>query len=39
MEGLGKLKKKINELVGNRTQDLPACSVVLELTTLTVFPS
>jgi hypothetical protein len=27
MGGLGKLKKS-NDLIGNRTRDLPACSVV-----------
>jgi hypothetical protein len=26
--GLGKLKKKINDLIGNRTRDLSTCSIV-----------
>jgi hypothetical protein len=30
LEGLGKFKKS-NELVGNRTRDLPACSRVPQL--------
>jgi hypothetical protein len=33
LEGLGKLKKS-NDLIGNRTGDLPACSIVLQPTTL-----
>jgi hypothetical protein len=33
MDGLGKLKKKIN-LIGARTRDLPACSKVPQQTTL-----
>jgi hypothetical protein len=32
--GIRKLKKKINDLIGNRTRDLPACSIVLQRTTL-----
>jgi hypothetical protein len=26
-EGLGKLNKKFNDLIGNQTPDLPACSI------------
>jgi hypothetical protein len=33
LEGLGKLKKS-NDLIGIRTRDLPACSVVPQPTTL-----
>jgi hypothetical protein len=33
LEGLGQLKKKIH-LIGTRTRDLPACSIVPEPTTL-----
>jgi hypothetical protein len=33
LEGLGKLKKS-NDLIGDRTHDLPACSIVPQLTTL-----
>jgi hypothetical protein len=33
LEGLGKLKK-FNDLIENRTHDLPACSIVPQLTTL-----
>jgi hypothetical protein len=33
LEGLGKLKK-FNYLIGNRTHNLPACSIVPQLTTL-----
>jgi hypothetical protein len=32
-EGLGKLKR-INDLIGNQTNDHPACSTVLQPTTL-----
>jgi hypothetical protein len=38
LEGLGKLKKKNkkknNDLIGNRTRILPACSIVPQPTTL-----
>jgi hypothetical protein len=34
LEGLGQLKK-FNDLIGNRTRDLPACSIVPRTTTLT----
>jgi hypothetical protein len=34
LEGLDKLKKKSNDLIGNRTRDLPACSIVPQPTTL-----
>jgi hypothetical protein len=27
VEGLGKLEKKINALIGTRVRDLPACSI------------
>jgi hypothetical protein len=27
-EGIDKLKEKINYLIGNRTRNLPACSIV-----------
>jgi hypothetical protein len=30
LEGLRKLNKKFNDLIGNRTRDLPACSIVPE---------
>jgi hypothetical protein len=33
LEGLGKLKK-FNDLIGNRTCDLPACSIMPQPTTL-----
>jgi hypothetical protein len=33
LEGLGKLKKS-NDLIGNRTRDFPACSIVPQPTTL-----
>jgi hypothetical protein len=33
LEGLGKLKK-FNDLIGNRTRDLPACGIVPQPTTL-----
>jgi hypothetical protein len=29
LEGLCKLKKKCNNLIGNRTRDLPACSIAV----------
>jgi hypothetical protein len=32
-EGLGKLKKKSIHLIGSQTRDLPACSMVPQLTT------
>jgi hypothetical protein len=38
LEGLGKLKKRIHDLIGNRTRDLPACSRVLQPTTLPLVP-
>jgi hypothetical protein len=28
LDGLVKLKKKINDLIGNRIRDFPACSIV-----------
>jgi hypothetical protein len=31
---IGKLKKKYSDLIGNRTRDLPACSIVPQPTTL-----
>jgi hypothetical protein len=34
LEGLGQLKKKSNNLIGNRNHDLPACSIVPRPTTL-----
>jgi hypothetical protein len=34
LEGLGKLKKKINDLIGIRTRDLPACRMALPPSTL-----
>jgi hypothetical protein len=37
LEGLGKLKKKFNDLIGNRTRDLLACSIVHQSTTLYKF--
>jgi hypothetical protein len=33
LEGLGQLRKS-NDLIGNRTHDLPACSIVPQPTTL-----
>jgi hypothetical protein len=27
VEGLGKIEKKFNDLIGNQTRDLPACSI------------
>jgi hypothetical protein len=33
LEGLGELKKP-NDLIGNRTRDFPACSIVPQPTTL-----
>jgi hypothetical protein len=33
-EELGKLKEISNELIGNRTRDRPACSIVPQPTTL-----
>jgi hypothetical protein len=33
LEGLGQLKIS-NDLIGNRTRDLPACSIVPQQTTL-----
>jgi hypothetical protein len=39
LEGLGQLKKKSNELIGNWTRDLPACSIVPQPTTLPRAPS
>jgi hypothetical protein len=38
LEGLGQLKK-FNDRIGNRTCDLPACSIVPQLTTLQRAPS
>jgi hypothetical protein len=34
LEGLDKLKKKSNELIVNRTRDLPVCSIMVQPTTL-----
>jgi hypothetical protein len=34
VEELGQMKKKINDLIGNRTRDLPACSIVPQPITL-----
>jgi hypothetical protein len=34
LEGLSKLKKKNNDLIGNRIRDLPSCSIVPQRTTL-----
>jgi hypothetical protein len=34
LEGLGQLKKKSNGLIGIRSRDLPACSIVPQATTL-----
>jgi hypothetical protein len=34
LEGLGKLKKKSNDLIGTRTSDLPTCSMVPQPTAL-----
>jgi hypothetical protein len=34
LEGLGKLKKKSNDLIGNRIRDLLTCSLVPQTTTL-----
>jgi hypothetical protein len=39
LEGLGKLKKKSNDLIGNQTRDLPACSIVPQPTTLPRAPN
>jgi hypothetical protein len=39
LEGLCKLEKKSNDLVGNRTCDLPAYSIVPQPTTLPRAPS
>jgi hypothetical protein len=36
LEGLGQLKKI--HLIGNSTRDLPACSIVPQLTTLPLAP-
>jgi hypothetical protein len=38
LEGLG-TQKKFNDLMGNRTRDLPACSIVSQPTTLPRAPS
>jgi hypothetical protein len=38
LDGLGKLKKS-NDLIGNRNRDLPACSVVPQITTLPHAPT
>jgi hypothetical protein len=35
LEGFGKLKKKINDLIGIRTSNLPACSLASQSTTVT----
>jgi hypothetical protein len=34
LEEFGKLKKKISNLIGNGTCDLPACSIAPQTTTL-----
>jgi hypothetical protein len=34
LEGLGKLKKKCNDFIGNRNRELPACNIVPQQTTL-----
>jgi hypothetical protein len=39
LEGLGKLKKKSNDLIGNRPRDLPAYSIVPQPTTLPRAPN
>jgi hypothetical protein len=36
LEGLGKFKKS-NDLIGTRTRDLPACSIVSQPTTLPMY--
>jgi hypothetical protein len=38
LEGLGKLKNS-TDLIGNRTRDLPACSIVPQQITLTLAPN
>jgi hypothetical protein len=38
LEGLGQLKKS-NDLIGNRTRNLPACSIVPQPTTLPRTPA
>jgi hypothetical protein len=38
LEGLGKVKKKSDNLNGNRTCDLPACSIVPQKTILSRAP-
>jgi hypothetical protein len=38
LKGLGQLKKS-NDLIGNRTRDLPACSIVPQPTTLLRAPA
>jgi hypothetical protein len=37
LEVLGKLKKKSHDLIGNRTSNLPACSIVPQATTLSYY--
>jgi hypothetical protein len=37
LEGLGKLKK-INDVIGTRTRDLPACSIAPQPSTLARVP-
>jgi hypothetical protein len=39
VEGVGKLKKKKINLIGGRSRDIPACSIVLQPTTLPRAPS
>jgi hypothetical protein len=39
LEGLGQLKKISSDLIGNGTRDLPACSIVPQLTTLLRAPT
>jgi hypothetical protein len=38
MDGLGKLKKKKNHLIGSRTRDLPACSIAPKQLGYSVLP-
>jgi hypothetical protein len=36
--GLGKLKKKIDDLIGSRTRNLPACNIVSQSNALSRAP-
>jgi hypothetical protein len=38
LEGLHKLEKKSNDLIGNRTREFPACSIVPQPSTLPLCP-